>query len=231
MDAWGLDVVVSASQKGLGAPPGLSVLVASQRAIDLWETRMKRGAKSVSFYSSWEKCVHCNSFTGKLLITESNSRWVPIMRAYDENKPAYFATPAVTLVCALHASLVEITRGPIPLATRLAMHIHASDLVKRAGERLGMKQVPCEPAGRAHGMTALYVPEGVSAADVLGGVARRGVVIAGGLVKEVKDRYIRVGHMGWSVVGDGGKDVSFVVRVLEEAVKEAVAKKRDMTRL
>lgn len=166
-----------------------------------------------------------------LLMTESDSRWVPIMRAYDQNKPAYFGTPAVTLVRALHASLIEITRGPISLATRLALHIHASDLVKRAAERLGMEQVACEPTGRAHGMTALYVPEGASAADVLGGVAQRGVVIAGGLVKEVKDRYIRVGHMGWSVVGDGGKDVSFVVRVIEEAVKEAVAKKRVTARL
>ena len=32
-DTWGLDVVLTASQKGLGAPPGLSILVASQRAI------------------------------------------------------------------------------------------------------------------------------------------------------------------------------------------------------
>jgi len=94
-----------------------------------------------------------------------------------------------------------------------------------------MEQVAFEPAGRAHGMTALYVPEGISAADILGGVARRGVVMAGGLVKEVKDRYFRVGHMGWSVVGDGGRDVSFVVGVLEEAVKEAVAKKGVTTRL
>lgn len=33
MDAWGIDVVLTASQKGLGAPPGLSILVASQRAV------------------------------------------------------------------------------------------------------------------------------------------------------------------------------------------------------
>jgi len=33
MDEWGIDVVMTASQKGLGTPPGLSVLVASQRAI------------------------------------------------------------------------------------------------------------------------------------------------------------------------------------------------------
>jgi len=33
MDAWGLDVVLTASQKGLGTPPGLSILVASQKAM------------------------------------------------------------------------------------------------------------------------------------------------------------------------------------------------------
>lgn len=57
MDAWGLDVVLSASQKGLGAPPGLSILVASQRTIKAFEDRIKRGVKSGSYYSSWEKLV------------------------------------------------------------------------------------------------------------------------------------------------------------------------------
>jgi len=33
MDDWGIDVVLTASQKGLGTPPGLSILVVSQRAI------------------------------------------------------------------------------------------------------------------------------------------------------------------------------------------------------
>lgn len=33
MDAWSIDVIISASQKGLGAPPGLSILIASQRAL------------------------------------------------------------------------------------------------------------------------------------------------------------------------------------------------------
>lgn len=42
MDRWGIDVVISASQKGLGAPPGLSIVIASQKAmkvkICLWST-------------------------------------------------------------------------------------------------------------------------------------------------------------------------------------------------
>jgi len=43
MDSWGIDVVISASQKGLGAPPGLSIVIASQKAmkvksLSLWST-------------------------------------------------------------------------------------------------------------------------------------------------------------------------------------------------
>ncbi len=34
-DDWDLDVVLTASQKGLGTPPGLSILVASRRALDV----------------------------------------------------------------------------------------------------------------------------------------------------------------------------------------------------
>lgn len=206
MDSWRLDIILSASQKGLGAPPGLSILIASPRAISTWETRQARGVPSGSFYSSWGK-------------------WLPIMRAYDSGKPAYFGTPAVNLVRAYHASLAEITKGPVGFEERLALHKKASDKVKRAAERLGMAQVATDPNRRAHGMTAVYVPQhqGLTAADVLPLVGKRGVVMAGGLVAEIKDRYIRVGHMGWSVVGDEGRDIDYIVKALEEAVGEARA--------
>lgn len=38
MDDWNIDVVLSASQKGLGAPPGLSIVVASQKALKVSQT-------------------------------------------------------------------------------------------------------------------------------------------------------------------------------------------------
>jgi alanine-glyoxylate transaminase/serine-glyoxylate transaminase/serine-pyruvate transaminase len=46
MDNWGVDVVISASQKGLGAPPGLSIVIASQKAmkvksLSLWSTSQR----------------------------------------------------------------------------------------------------------------------------------------------------------------------------------------------
>lgn len=37
-DRWGLDVVLTASQKGLGAPPGLSIVAVSQKAMKVSRT-------------------------------------------------------------------------------------------------------------------------------------------------------------------------------------------------
>ena len=51
-DDWDLDVVLTASQKGLGTPPGLSILVASQRAIKTFESRK---VPVTSYYGSWKK--------------------------------------------------------------------------------------------------------------------------------------------------------------------------------
>jgi alanine-glyoxylate transaminase/serine-glyoxylate transaminase/serine-pyruvate transaminase len=69
MDEWGVDVVITASQKGLGTPPGLSILVASKRAIQVCfhvtirligsrqpkQTFQNRIAPVSSYYASWKK--------------------------------------------------------------------------------------------------------------------------------------------------------------------------------
>ena len=52
MDEWSLDVVMCASQKGLGVPPGLSLLCASEKAIHVVETRK---TKINSYFGSWLK--------------------------------------------------------------------------------------------------------------------------------------------------------------------------------
>jgi alanine-glyoxylate transaminase / serine-glyoxylate transaminase / serine-pyruvate transaminase len=50
MDDWSLDVVMCASQKGLGVPPGLSLVCASERAVQAVETRKTR---INSYFASW----------------------------------------------------------------------------------------------------------------------------------------------------------------------------------
>lgn len=71
-DAWGIDVVLSASQKGLGTPPGLSIVVASQKAIKVFETRSTR---VTSYYASWKKCVQ-SSHQIMGILTHTNLKMV-----------------------------------------------------------------------------------------------------------------------------------------------------------
>jgi alanine-glyoxylate transaminase/serine-glyoxylate transaminase/serine-pyruvate transaminase len=52
MDEWSLDVVMCASQKGLGVPPGLSLVCASEKAIRVVETRK---TKINAYFVSWLK--------------------------------------------------------------------------------------------------------------------------------------------------------------------------------
>jgi alanine-glyoxylate transaminase/serine-glyoxylate transaminase/serine-pyruvate transaminase len=50
-DDWGLDVVMTGSQKGIGVPAGLSILMVSGRAIDRFESRT---APPNSYFASWK---------------------------------------------------------------------------------------------------------------------------------------------------------------------------------
>ena len=85
---------------------------------------------------------------------------------------------------------------------------------------IGLEQLASKPENQAHGMTAVYLPAGVRAQDLLPKVLEKGVVIAGGLHREIKDRYVRVGHMGVSVMNESRGDVERVVEALRQGLVE-----------
>jgi len=204
MDAWGIDVVLTATQKGLGTPPGLSILIASQKALKVFESR---SSPVTSYYASWK-------------------RWLPIMKAYENGVAAYFATPPVNLVYAYHASLSQITKGTPSLEDRFKMHRQVSQSIKDAVRELDLKQVPLDPAHAANGMTAIYFPDGIGAADVLPRLGAKGVVAAGGLHTSIKDKYFRVGHMGVTAVEPQRGDIDKIISSLKETIAEAKTSKK-----
>lgn len=197
-EKWGLDMVLTASQKGLGCPPGLCICVASERAIKVFEGRKSRPG---SYYASWKK-------------------WLPVMKAYQSGSPAYFATPPTNLITALLTSLNAILKSSPSLEERFALHKKSSDRIKKAVDGLGLKQVPVNPDSSAHGMTAVYLPDGITPAEVVGKMSAKGLVIAGGLHKDVKDRYIRIGHMGITAVDEERGDVDKIIKSLNESFKD-----------
>ncbi|RAL00295.1 alanine--glyoxylate transaminase, partial [Aspergillus ibericus CBS 121593] len=196
-DEWDLDVVLTASQKAIGCPPGLSILMLSGRAIDTFKSRKTPPS---SYYSSI-------------------ANWLPIMQNYENFKPSYFATPPTQLVHALHTTLSQITARP--MAERFAIHAQASDRVKAAVAELGLGQVATKPENQAHAMTAIWLPEGLTPPDVLPGLLKRGVIFAAGLHKQVATKYIRFGHMGVSVTDPNRTDIDKAIAALKEAVSEA----------
>ncbi|KAH7911053.1 alanine-glyoxylate transaminase [Hygrophoropsis aurantiaca] len=203
MDAWGVDVVLTATQKGLGTPPGLSIVVASQKAIKVFETR---STPVTSYYASWKK-------------------WLPIMKAYEANTVAYFATPPVNLIYAYHASLTQITKGNVSLEQRFKLHQEVSRRIKDAAEEIGFRNVPTSVEARANGMSALYFPEGFVASDIVPRLLKKDVVVAGGLHGAIKDKYFRIGHMGISVVDSRRGDIDKLINALKETLAEAKASK------
>jgi len=202
MDSWGIDVVITASQKGLGAPPGLSIVVVSEKALKVFETRSKPIA---AYYASWK-------------------RWLPIMKGYESGTPAYFATPPVNLIHAYHQSLSQITKATLSLDERLKLHRETSSRIKAAAKNLGLSQLPTHPEIAANGMTALWCPDGVKSSELVPAFLQRGVVIAGGLGTR-KDKYFRIGHMGSTAINSERGDVDRVIDVLKEVILEATSKR------
>ncbi|KAI0343115.1 PLP-dependent transferase [Trametopsis cervina] len=204
MDDWGVDVVIGASQKGLGAPPGLSIVIASQKAIQTMESRK---TPITGFYTSWK-------------------RWLPIMKAYEAGNPAYFATPPVNLIRAYHTSLKQITQSGVSLQERFKLHIEAAQRIRQAAVGLGLRLVPVDPHNTANGLSAIYLPEGLGVADLVPRMIKRQIVITGGIHKDNKDKYFRIGHMGTSVVDKQRGDIDKVITALKESLEEALASKK-----
>jgi len=141
------------------------------------------------------------------------------MQNYEAKKPSYFATPSPQLIHALHTSLTQILS--VPLSDRFAAHHAVSRKVKDAVAAMGLKQLASKPENQANGMTAIYLPEGMTPPDVLPNMMKRGVVFAGGLHKEIATKYIRFGHMGVSVTDPKRDDVQRSIEALKESLSEA----------
>lgn len=114
-----------------------------------------------------------------------------VMEAYESRKPAYFATPAVQLIYALHASLKAITSQPMEV--RFEKHREVSTKFRQTIRDLGLKTVAQCEACSANGMTAVWLPEGVEIPQLVPALASKGVQIAGGILSGLAGKYFRIG--------------------------------------
>ena len=140
------------------------------------------------------------------------------MQNYEAKKASYFATPSPQLIHALHTALSQILSQP--LAERFAAHREVSQRIKSTVTSMGLRQLASKPENQANGMTAIYLPHNLTAAEVLPNILKKGVIFAGGLHKEIAAKYIRLGHMGVSVLDPKRGDIDKALDVLKSALTE-----------
>lgn len=174
---WGVDLVLTASQKALGVPPGLAIVVAGPRAMEAFQ---RRKSPVQNYYADW-------------------TNWLPVMQGYEARQPIYFGTPPVNLIWALHVSLGQILAEG--MENRFARHRRMSAAFKAAMTAIGLKLVPVSLEKAAHTLTTIYYPDGVDA-RLLGLIHQAGVIVASGRHPALGDRYFRVGHMGSVTAAD-----------------------------
>ncbi|EQC31634.1 hypothetical protein SDRG_10799 [Saprolegnia diclina VS20] len=183
MKAWDIDVVLTGSQKCIGVPAGLSLLMLRPRAIKAFEAI---GYAKGAYYVDW-------------------AHWLPIMKNYEARRPSYFATPAVNHFYALQKGF-EILLANGGIEQRFIEQRNMSLAIKGAIKALGCGFVPASDCA-ANTLTCVRYPKGVAGPDFLPKVTARGVSLAGGLHKDIKMEYFRIGHMGQST------------RIMEHAIR------------
>jgi alanine-glyoxylate transaminase/serine-glyoxylate transaminase/serine-pyruvate transaminase len=169
MDAWGIDVTVGGSQKGLMLPTGMSFTGVSGKALEA-----SRKNKAPRHYFHWE-----------------------LMNGRAPQK--FMGTAPVHMFFGLHESLRMLEEEGLDAVfqrhTRLAEATRAA--VRAWGANGKGPQLYCESSDRlSNSVTAVLMPEGVNA-DAMRKVAvdRYNLSLGGGL-GPLMGKVFRIGHMG-----------------------------------
>ena len=167
VDAWGVDFAYACTQKCLAAPPGMSPVAVSERAME----RLRARKTPVPF-----------SFD--LLLLE---------RYWVERPAAYHHTAPILAIYALHEALCQVLREG--LEERWARHEEAARHLQTAIEARGLALL-ANVEHRLAPLTAVRVPDGVDGKKVQGRLLRdHGIEIGGGLGPDAPSMW-RIGLMG-----------------------------------
>ena len=168
-DRVGADVCYSATQKCMGAPPGLSPITVNARALEVANSR----TSPVSWFFDWK-----------------------LLQAYYDGAHAYHHTVPVNLYYALRESLVEIVEEG--LGARFDRHRTESNFLMEGLSELGLSPFAQE-GYRLPTLNSVRVPEtvGDEAAIRMRLLSEYGVEIGGGL-GALKGKVWRIGTMGAS---------------------------------
>jgi len=170
VDARGIDVAYSGTQKCLGAPPSLAPLTMSPAAVGVFQARKM---PVQSFY------------------LDAGQIW-----RYWGPERAYHQTGMINMIYALREALLMLKEEG--LEARYARHLRNQRALIAGLEAMGLQPAVEDPAIRLPSLTTVLVPEGADDAAVRGGLLRTyGIEIGGGLGKFAGKAW-RIGLMGYA---------------------------------
>lgn len=174
MDEWGIDICASASQKCLGAPPGLGPIAIAPRAWKIMESKANRKHGWFLNLETWRR------------FADEWGSWHP-----------HPITVATSNIYALRASIQKLLSEGID--QRISRYTELALRLRNGVRALGME--PLTPDDQlAPVLTAIFAPGGVNIGELVGYIRQEhDIMISGGLGEELKDRVFRVGHMGPTV--------------------------------
>lgn len=169
MDDWGIDVCYSATQKCLGAPPGLAPISLSEAAMDVVA---KRPTKVQSFYFNLKD-----------------------LESYWNQTRAYHHTSPINMTYALREALrMMMEEGQ---ENRIHRHAKVAAGLRAGAEALGLDLL-AEEGHRLNPLTTVSVPDGVEDAKVRRALLNEHDIEIGGGLGEFAGKAWRIGLMGES---------------------------------
>jgi len=165
-DEWGVDVMVSGSQKGLMLPPGMGINVISERALTA-----HRSSRFPRSYFDWTPILELNGVG------------------------FYPYTSPTLLFFGLREALKMILREE-GLANTLARHARLAEATRRAVAAWGLEVVAQDPREYANSLTAVLVPAGIDADAIRATILERFDMSLGTCFGKFKGKVFRIGHLG-----------------------------------
>ena len=170
VDEWGIDAIYSGTQKCLSAPPGLSPVSFSDRALAVLDNRKTK-------VQSW--------FLDLSLV---KNYWAGAKRAY------HHTAPVSAMYALREAYRLVLEEG---LENRFARHIRNHQLLKKGLESLGFEFL-VEEGYRLPMLNAVKVPEGVDEGTIRRRLLEEYNIEVGGGLGKFAGKIWRVGLMGES---------------------------------
>ena len=151
MKDFGIDVVITTSQKAFGTPPGLTIVAFNEKAL----ARRESLGTVAGYYVDWKN-------------------WLPVM----DNPSMYFSTPPVNLIQALAKSVQIILEEG--LEARYARHEKIARSFRAGLKALGLTLVT-EADALAPTLSVIKYPEGMDDVAFRAKMEEYDIIVAGGV--------------------------------------------------